>query len=185
MSGWLADFWHAYRKRPFTAVGTLFAVVLAVTFLSVAFSVRYSLRGVGVPASTTDGQPAQGQAPGPGSGRVGPGSAPSNCASGMPPGAGDSDSTNSWYARHCIRSSSPSSTTIAPVSPTARPSARPRVSTPTRPVRSSPATPVTFQTPSVPVATPTGAPTVVTVTPTTPSAPITTTSSTSPAPETS
>jgi hypothetical protein len=186
MSSWLSDFRDEYARHPLCAVGVLAAVILAMTLVSTAFAVRFDSPPIGSygPPSTAVIQPAKGQAPGRSPARPGP--APTNCASIMPSGAGYDDSTNSWYAKHCLTNSPISRTTDANPSPSPRPArtstrtprATPSAAQPTSPpIATPPATP----TPTSPPTTPAASPTTPTNPPTTPDS----TSPTTPTPETS
>jgi hypothetical protein len=66
MSRWPSDFRDAYAQHPLSAVGMLAAIILAFTFVSVAFAVRFDTPPIQqgtVPASTGVVRPAKGQVP--------------------------------------------------------------------------------------------------------------------------
>jgi hypothetical protein len=171
MSSWMSDFRDAYAKRPLLAVVMLGAVVLSLTAASAALAVRFS--GMPAPVQPSVTHPAQGQAPGHGSSPASPGPVPPNCLRGMPTGAGDDDSSNSWYARHCKTNSPSSPRTVA--SPTRL------AGTAASPLKPSAATPISFKPTSAPAPSPPTA--SQTLTPTT--TPTITTTSPTPTPETS
>ena len=97
MSRWLGDFWFAYKQHPISALMLLAALILTCAGVSAAYAIRHD-SPVSVYQSVT--RPAQGQTPtGITSSR---GLSRPTCLHGMPLGAADSDSSNSWFARHCL-----------------------------------------------------------------------------------
>jgi hypothetical protein len=121
MSRWLGDFWFAYKQHPISAILLLSALIMAFAGAGAAYAIRHE-RLVSVYQVA---RPAQGQAP-PSHPRLRGLSRP-NCLHGMPLGAADDDSSNSWYARHCLTTPSESPTALrttgAALVPSPRPSA--------------------------------------------------------------
>jgi hypothetical protein len=161
MSRWLGDFWFAYKQHPISAILLLSALIMAFAGAGAAYAIRHE-RLVSVYQVA---RPAQGQAP-PSHPRLRGLSRP-NCLHGMPLGAADDDSSNSWYARHCLTTPSESPTALrttgAALVPSPRPSAFRTASPSALPTVSiSPASP-TVTAPTTPSTTP---PTTDTQTPT-------------------
>jgi hypothetical protein len=160
MSRWLGDFWFAYKQHPISAIMLLAALILAVAAVSAAYAIRHD-RPVSVYQVA---RPAQGQAPVSTNPRARSLPRP-NCLHGMPLGAADDDSSNSWYARHCLATPSESPTALrttrAGLVPSPRPSRSRTASPSTLPtVSSSPASSPTTTVPATqPPTTPTAIPT--------------------------